>query len=149
MVNLTDVRGRGVPDSGMDDKLERRWWFFNGEVLPLGRGPLDITRLLPRSPPPWRDTGPGAGAKAGREVRAMGRLPRFSLKLRDSPGRMEDLTGETKDALSNCLLGAISLTLADRRRSFRMGALETGGLCWTSVDWGAAGADELGGCSGL
>ena len=73
---------------------------------------------------PW-DTGrpfggaPGwaAGANGGSaEARFNFLRPRFSLKLRDRPGRLADLTDELA-ATSSLLLGMVSLVLAERRKS--------------------------------
>jgi hypothetical protein len=39
IVNFTDVFIFGVMVSGMELRLDKRWWFLRGDVLPLAREP--------------------------------------------------------------------------------------------------------------
>lgn len=104
---------------------------MTGELLPDARPPPTVAdRLMPRPVPmltkPGTDcadvagTGLIAGASVGRDARPRSRGPRLSLKLRDNPGRLRDLTGELANVRSLAfLLGVSSLTLALRRSSCR------------------------------
>ena len=59
-----------------------------------------------------------AGARMGNvEVLPNAFLPRFSLTLRDRPGRPKAFTGELAEERSIFLLAAVSFVLAERRSS--------------------------------
>jgi len=119
MVNLTSVLVRGLADSGIEARLERQRLCLNGETLPPARELGAAGRLLFCG---GCCCGGGAillvaGARVG-NVADLAKvfLPRFSLALRDNPGRPSAFAGALPTILSP-FFEVTSLLLADRRSS--------------------------------